>query len=207
VTNPVCLPQSITIILNLKPTSVFTLLIYCCLKYDKSQGPMLANWQQISGLIYISDGKRADYQPRICTRTGMDIMPSEAIPISQFHFLQSLTKTKWRLRKIVRWLKTRFHFIYGSKIMHSDTSLKNVLLPLQYLTATAACRNPTLLAFCLVVITNESRWRRMSNLEQTETANSPTHFVQNTVFPRPSELNGGEPDYPKSTPPRGNSVP
>jgi hypothetical protein len=137
----------------------------------------------------------------------MDIMPLEAIPISQFRFLQSLTITKWRVRKLVRRLKTQFHFIYGNKIMHSDTSFKNVLLRLQYLTAVAACRNPTL-AFCLV-ITNESQWRGMSNLEQTEIANSPTHFVQITVFPRPSGLNGGrgEPDYPKSTLPRGNSVP
>jgi hypothetical protein len=49
----------------------------------------------------------------------------------------------------------------------------------------------------------------MSNVELTETANSPTHFAQNIVFPRQSGLYGetGDSDYPKSTPPRGNSVP
>jgi hypothetical protein len=139
----------------------------------------------------------------------MDITPLEAIPISQFRYLQSLTITKWRVRKLVRRLETQCHFTDGNKIMYSNTSFKNVLLLLQYLTALAGCRKHTLLAFYLFVITNESRWRRMSNLEQTEAANSPTHFVQNIVFPRPSRLYGGRGDlyYPKSTLPMGNSVP
>ena len=138
----------------------------------------------------------------------MDITPLEAIPISQFRYFQSLTITKWRVHEIVRRLETQCHFTDGNNIKYSDTSFKNVLLLLQYLTALAGCRKPTLLAFCLV-ITNESRWRTMSNLEKTETANSPTHFVQNMVFLRPSGLYGGkgDPYYPKSTPPMGNSVP
>jgi len=78
-------------------------------------------------------------------------MPLEAIPISQFRFLQSLTITKWRVRKLVRRLKNQCHFIYGNKTIHSDTSVKNVLLLLQYLTALAACKKPTL-ALCLVVM-------------------------------------------------------
>jgi hypothetical protein len=82
----------------------------------------------------------------------MDITSLEAIPTSQFRFLQSITITKWRVRKLLRRLKTQCHFIYGNKIMYSDTSLKNVLLLLQNLTALAACRKPTLLAFCLVVM-------------------------------------------------------
>jgi len=48
----------------------------------------------------------------------------------------------------VRRLKNQCHFIYGNKTTYSDTSFKNVLLLLQYFTAMAACKNPTLLAFC-----------------------------------------------------------
>ena len=39
----------------------------------------------------------------------------------------------------VRQLKNQYHFIYSNKTIY-DTSFKNVLLLLQYLTALAACK-------------------------------------------------------------------
>jgi len=131
-------------------------------------------------------------------------MPVEAIPISQFRFLQSLTITKWRARKLVRRLKNQCLFIYGNKTIYSENIFKKCTASVTISYCIGSLQKTYILLSVL-----SSWWGRMSNLEQTETANSPIHFVQNTVFPRPSGLYGGrgDPNYPKSTPPRGNSVP